>query len=270
LEVGMGLPRESVRLLAPAASPRMVAERSGKDWTDAMNTFSAQRARELARLDLSGYVLKKDSPSCGMERVRIYTLRAGATRDGTGLFASALIKEMPLMPVEEEGRLNDAALRENFIERIFAYRRWQDLASGAKSVGALVAFHTAYKFQLLAHSESDYRALGRLVAAAKGLPLAETYERYGRGFMKALRAAATTKTHTNVLEHMMGYFSGELSRDERQELVEVIRDYRRRLVPLIVPVTLVRHYVAKYHVEYLQHQSYLAPSPKELMLRNHV
>jgi uncharacterized protein YbgA (DUF1722 family)/uncharacterized protein YbbK (DUF523 family) len=270
LEAGMGVPRESVRLLAPAASPRMVAERTGTDWTAAMNDFSARRARELARLDLAGYVLKKDSPSCGMERVRVYGGGGGVTRDGTGLFARAITSGLPLMPVEEEGRLNDPALRENFIERIFAYQRWQETAAAAKALRALVAFHTAHKFQLLAHSEKAYRALGRLVANAKKLPIAIAYEDYGRGFMSALRVPVTVKRHANVLEHMMGYFSGELSPVERQELLEVIRDYRRRVTPLIVPITLIRHHVRKYEVAYLQQQTYLEPSPKELMLRNHV
>jgi uncharacterized protein YbgA (DUF1722 family)/uncharacterized protein YbbK (DUF523 family) len=269
LEAGMGVPRESVRLLAPASNPRMIAERSAKDWTEAMNNFSAQRARELSRLQLSGYVLKKDSPSCGMERVRIYA-PGGVTRNGTGIFARAVSSAMPLLPLEEEGRLNDAALRENFIERIFAYQRWQVTASAVKALGALVTFHSVHKFQLLAHSESDYRALGRLVANAKNIPLVEAYERYGRGFMNALRIPATAKKHANVLEHMTGYFSNELSPGERQELVEIIRDYRRRLIPLVAPLTLIRHYVKKYDVAYLQHQTHLAPSPKELMLRNHV
>jgi uncharacterized protein YbgA (DUF1722 family)/uncharacterized protein YbbK (DUF523 family) len=270
LEAGMGVPRESVRLMAPAARPRMIAERSGADWTKAMNDLSARRAHELARLNLSGYVFKKDSPSCGMARVRIYKAEGGVTRDGTGLFARAIMNELPLLPVEEEGRLNHPALRENFIERIFAHQRWQAVASGEPSLRALVEFHGAYKFQLLAHSESDYRALGRLVANAKKFGTGEAFDRYGRGFMAALRIPATAKKHTNVLEHMTGYFSHELQPTERQELVEIIRDYRGRLIPLVVPITLIRHYVKKYGIDYLQRQSYLAPSPKELMLRNHV
>jgi uncharacterized protein YbgA (DUF1722 family)/uncharacterized protein YbbK (DUF523 family) len=270
LEAGMGVPRESVRLIGPASRPRMIAERSGRDWTETMKEFAQRRSAELSRLGLCGYVFKKDSPSCGMERVRVYGTRGGASRDGTGLFARTIMEELSLMPVEEEGRLNDPALRENFIERVFAYRSWLALSGGPKSVRALVEFHTGYKLKLLAHSESHYRALGRAVAGAKQLPLSAVYERYGCGLMHALRIPASAKKHANVLDHMMGYFSAALTSAEREELVETIRDYRLRLLPLIVPITLIRHYVRKYHVAYLQHQVYLAPSPKELMLHNHV
>jgi uncharacterized protein YbgA (DUF1722 family) len=266
----MGVPRESVRLVGGAGNPSMIAERSGKDWTARMQRFGAGRAAQLKRLGLSGYVFKKDSPSCGMERVRVYAQKGGVTRSGRGLFAAAVISELPLMPVEEEGRLNDPALRENFIERVFAYRRWQEIAALAKSLPALVDFHTAHKFQLLAHSEAHYRHLGRLVASAKQMPIARAYQDYGAGLMEALRVPASAKKHANVLDHMMGYFSKELSPDERQELIGVIRDLRRQIIPLIVPVTLIRHYVKKYAVTYLLAQVYLDPSPKELMLRNHV
>jgi uncharacterized protein YbgA (DUF1722 family)/uncharacterized protein YbbK (DUF523 family) len=269
LEVGMGVPREAVRLVGSPQEPRMIAERSGMDWTDAMNSFAAKRIDDLAALNLSGYVLKKDSPSCGVERVRVYESKTQPARRGRGLFAAALMKKLPLLPVEEEGRLNDPSLRENFIERVFAYHRWR-AEEAAKSRGGLVAFHTGHKFLLLAHSELHYRQLGRVVASVKQKSLREVYDEYGCGFMEALAARASAKKHANVLDHMMGYFSDRLSTAERQELVEVIRDYRRQLIPLIVPVTLIRHYVKKYAVAYLEDQVYLAPSPKELMLRNHV
>jgi len=178
--------------------------------------------------------------------------------------------ELPLLPVEEEGRLNDAALRENFIERIFAYHRWQQLMREKKTVGSIVGFHTRHKFLLLAHSESHYRRLGYRVANAKQLPIAGAYEQYGRLFMEALGIQASAKKHSNVLQHMVGYFSDQLSEQERQELSELIGDFRKRLMPLIVPLTLVRHYVKKYHIVYLEKQVYLESSPKELMLRNHV
>jgi uncharacterized protein YbgA (DUF1722 family)/uncharacterized protein YbbK (DUF523 family) len=269
MEVGMGVPRESVRLVGAVHAPRMIAERSGRDWTEAMNSFAAKRSEDLTTLNLSGYVFKKDSPSCGVERVRVYESKSQPARRGRGLFAAALMKKLPLLPVEEEGRLNDPTLRENFIERVFAYHHWR-AASRAKSRAGLVAFHTGHKYLLLAHSELHYRRLGRIVAGMKKKSLGELYDDYGRGFMEALAVHASAKKHANVLDHMMGYFSDQLSAGERRELVELIADYRRQLIPLIVPVTLIRHYVRKFGVEYLENQIYLAPSPKELMLRNHV
>ena len=269
-EVGMGIPRETVRLVGSPGHAKMIAEKSGRDWTAEMQQFSAKRICELAGQELSGYIFKKGSPSCGMERVKLYSHGAPPSRLGRGLFAAAVMRDLPLLPVEEEGRLNDLGLRENFIERVFAYRRWQDSLAACRSVNALIEFHTRHKFFLLAHSERHYRQLGQLVAKANKSTLADAYDRYGRLFMEGLAHHASAKTHTNVLDHMMGYFSKELSAPERQELVGVIHDYRRHLTPLIVPITLIRHYTRKYQVGYLEGQVYLEPSPKELMLRNHV
>jgi len=270
VEVGMGVPRETVRLVGAPSHPRMIAEKSGKDWTDAMHHFAAKRVRDIAEKYLSGYVLKKNSPSCGMARVKVYNSKGMPERQGRGLFAAALMSQWPLLPVEEEGRLNDLKLRENFIERVFAYHRWLRATSARRSPGALVRFHTSHKFLLLAHSERHYRQLGRLVAAAKQKSLPALYDDYGRFFMEALAVHATEKTHANVLDHMMGYFSEQLTAGERQELVQLIDEFRRRLIPLIAPITLMRHYIEKYQVEYLQGQRYLEPNPKELALRNHI
>jgi len=270
VESGMGVPRETVRLVGTPEKARMIAERSGKDWTATMRRYAMVRTRELADLKLSGYVFKKDSPSCGLERVRVYSSQAMPLRRGRGLFAQAVVEKFSLLPVEEEGRLNDPALRENFVERVFAFHRWQEALTGPKSPAALVDFHTGHKFLLLAHSERHYRRLGRLVAEMKKLSLRAAYEEYGRWFMEALSVRATVKKHSNVLDHLTGFFSDRLSAAERRELVEVIRDYRSQWVPLMVPITLIQHYVKKYEIVYLARQVYLAPSPKELMLRNHV
>ena len=270
VEVGMGVPREAVHLTGSLQRPRMIAERSGRDWTREMEDYATQRVRSLQKMDLSGYLFKKDSPSCGMERVRVYGSKGAPARQGRGLFAAVLMQALPLLPVEEEGRLHDAGLRENFIERVFAYYRWQQLIQERKSVRALVRFHTRHKFLLMAHSESHYRQLGRIVAEAKKEPIGPVHEIYGRLFMQALAIHTTARKHGNVLEHMMGYFSEQLSAEERAELVELIADFRGQLIPLVVPLTLLRHYVKKYRIAYLDGQVYLEPNPKELMLRNHV
>jgi uncharacterized protein YbgA (DUF1722 family)/uncharacterized protein YbbK (DUF523 family) len=270
VELGMGVPRETVRLIGTPQHPRMVAERSGRDWTTAMRLYAAVRTRELAELKLSGYVFKKDSPSCGLERVRVYDSNPIPVRRGRGLFAQAVLEKASLLPVEDEGRLKDPALRENFVERVFAYHRWHQTLAGPRSATTLLDFHTRHKFLLLAHSERHYRRLGGIVAQMKRRSLRAVYQAYGRWFMEALAIRASAKKHANVLEHMMGYFSEHLSGAERKELVELIRDYRNEIVPLMVPVTLFRHYVKKYGVPYLRDQIYLEPSPKELMLRNHV
>ncbi|ABS27205.1 DUF523 and DUF1722 domain-containing protein [Anaeromyxobacter sp. Fw109-5] len=271
LEVGMGVPREPIRLVGPSRSPRLVAERSGADHTEAMRRYAEARVAELEGLELSGYVTKKDSPSCGMARVRVYPQKGGPPRrDGVGAFARVLLEAMPLLPVEEEGRLADPALRESFIERIFAYARWKAAVAAGMRRGDLVAFHAAHKLALLAHSPSAYRRLGALVASMKKGSIAPVVDAYGRGFMEALRVPATRGRHTNVLQHMLGYFRDALPRDDRKELEEVVRDYGRGLVPLVVPQTLFRHHVRREGVAYLAAQTYLDPDPKELMLRNRV
>ena len=273
VEVGMSIPREPVRLVGPAKRARMIGQRSGDDWTARMTTFSERRVNALARESLSGYVLKKDSPSCGLSRVKLYPSEApdaAPDRAGQGLFAAALTRAFPHLPIEEEGRLNDAHLRESFIERVFAYHRLQSLWATRWTLRSLIAFHTANKMSLLSHDEPGYRRLGRLVATAKALPRAELRQRYEAGFMTTLEKLATPGRHVNVMTHMLGHFSDRLVPIARQELLGVIEDYRRGLVPLIAPLTLVRHYVRTLRVEYLLGQSYLDPHPKELMLRNRV
>jgi uncharacterized protein YbgA (DUF1722 family)/uncharacterized protein YbbK (DUF523 family) len=271
VEVGMGVPRETIRLTGDAARPRLVAERSGADHTEAMARFAAAKVAELDGLDLAGYVLKKDSPTCGMERVRVYGERGGPPRrDGVGAFARILLERLPLLPVEEEGRLHDPALRESFIERIFAYARWKAARAAGLTRAALVRFHTVHKYALLAHSPDAYRKLGVLVAnVAKG-PLGPTADRYGQAFLDALKTPATRGRHANVLQHMAGYFREVLEPADRKELETVVKDYGRGLVPLVVPLTLFRHHVRRHEVAYLAEQTYLDPDPKELMLRNHV
>lgn len=272
VELGLGIPRETIRLVRDDDDAvRLVAPKSGTDHTKPMARFARRRAKQLAEHDLCGYILKKDSPSCGMERVKVYRANGmPSTKDGRGLFAAALLERYPWLPVEEEGRLNDPGLRENFFVRVFAYRRLKSAFKPRWRVGDLVRFHTGEKLLLMAHDQSGYRALGKLVAAAKGRPRQELQAEYSELYMGSLRKLATPPRHVNVLQHIQGYFKKTLSDDARQELSEVIEDYRRGLVPLIVPITLLRHHVRAEGVEYLQGQVYLEPHPKELMLRNRV
>jgi uncharacterized protein YbgA (DUF1722 family)/uncharacterized protein YbbK (DUF523 family) len=267
VELGLGVPREPIRLEGDPATPRLVATKSGTDLTGAMTRLVRARAAQLARLDLVGYVLKDDSPSCGMERVRVHGHGARPARRGIGLFARALMERLPLLPVEEEGRLHDAALRENFIERVFAYARWQGAVAKGMTRGRLAAFHAAHELLLLAHDPAASRGLGPLVASAGRRPLAAVVADYAAGFMRALRTRATPRRHANVLEHMLGHFSDRLTPAERDEVVVAIDDLRRGVVPLVVPLTLVKRHVRRLGIESLAGQAYLDPHPKELMRR---
>src|SRR5581483_987808 len=269
LELGLGVPREPIRLEGDARAPRLVAPTSGTDHTRAMHAWARRRVAELARLDLAGYVLKKDSPSCGMERVRVHGRAGTPSRDGVGLFARVLMGAMPLLPVEEEGRLRDPARRENFLERVFAYARWKAFRADRPTRAGLVRFHTVHKLLLQAHAPGAVAPLGRVVAGAKARPLGAVLDAYGRGFMAALRVPATPGRHANVLEHMLGWVSKALDAAEREEMLSLIADHRRRLVPLLVPLTLMKHHVRRLGIAWLAEQVYLDPHPKELMLRNH-
>jgi uncharacterized protein YbgA (DUF1722 family)/uncharacterized protein YbbK (DUF523 family) len=270
VESGMPTPREPIRLVAVNGTIRLQAVKTGVDHTASMKSYAGARVEALAAQDLSGYILKKDSPSCGMTRVKVYGGDGPPSKSGVGIFAQALLTRYPHLPVEEEGRLDDPHLRENFIERVFAFRRLGDLFASRWAVGDLVRFHTAHKLVLLAHSTQAYSRLGRLVAGAKSVERVALRAQYTAGFMDALKVMATQKRHTNVLQHMAGYFKKTLDEGSRAELMAGIEDYRLGLVPLIVPVTLLRHHVRVHDVKYLSTQVYLAPHPKELMLRNHV
>ena len=287
VEVGMGTPREPIQLVASndgvssnGQSLRLVGVTSRRDWTMPMTTFAASRVRELKSADLAGYVLKKDSPSCGLERVRVHdpfdslrSLRAGGsrvTRTGRGLFAEALVRELPNLPIEEEGRLNDPALRENFVERVFAYQRLRTLFTGRWTIHQLVVFHSMHKLQLLSHSRQGYAELGRLVAGAVKHPRRDLSATYQRLFMTTLARRTTPGRHSDVIMHAIGHLKRLIQPDDRDELLAAIADHRRGIVPLIVPITLLRHHIRRHDVGYLKDQTYLDPHPRELALRNHV
>ena len=272
LEMGLGVPREPIHLVAAGqgGGVRLVGVKSGADHTVAMRKYAHRRLDKLDALDLCGYILKKDSPSCGLMRVKVWNRKGMPTRNGQGLFAAALVARFPRLPVEEEGRLSDPRLRENFIERVFAYARLKALFRARWTVGQLVAFHASHKLLLLAHAPDAYGRLGRLVAGAKTADRRVLRAEYEAGVMDGLAVLATRGRHVNVLQHMAGYLRDGLDAASRDELQQAIADYRAGLVPLVVPITLVRHHVRHLDVRYLAGQAYLEPHPKELMLRNHV
>jgi uncharacterized protein YbgA (DUF1722 family)/uncharacterized protein YbbK (DUF523 family) len=270
VECGFGVPRESFRLVGDPDTPRLVTTRTNQDHTERMTAWAKRRVKELAKEDLCGYIFKSGSPSSGMERVKVYDPNGVPAKVGVGLFARIFMDHFLLLPVEEEGRLHDPTLRENFIERIFALKRWREALKEMQSVKALIAFHTRNKLLLLAHSPQHHRQMGKLVAGGKDLPLRELYARYQEIFLEALRLKTTNKKHTNVLMHMLGYFKEQLSAAEKQEMLELIEQYRLESLPLVVPINLMSPYVRKYDQTYLKEQTYLQPHPAELHLRNHV
>lgn len=270
VEVGLGVPRETLRLVGTPETPRMVTTRSGRDHTAAMQDFATKRLDQLASQEIHGYILKKDSPSCGMARVRVYNDHGMAARTGRGIFAAALLDRFPELPVEEEGRLQDMTLRENFIERVFAHHRWSGFVESSPHARDLVDFHARQKLSLMAHSAEHYRQLGRLVAQAGRQPMRETMAAYGVLLMQCLAVRATARKHSNVLLHLMGYLKKQLDAADKAELIAQIDAYRAGLVPLIVPLTLLAHHLRRHPVPWVNGQTYLNPYPAELMLRNHV
>jgi len=270
VESGLDSPRESMRLVQTDGQIRLRGNKTTQDHTARMRGYARRRVEELADDELAGFVLKKDSPTCGLERVKVYGTAGMPVKSGRGLFAQALAARFPLLPIEEEGRLSDARLRENFVERIFAYRRLRALFASRWSMGAVVRFHTAHKLTLMAHMPEAYRRLGRLVASGSSMNRREFEDRYSSDFMTALRTIATPRRQINVLQHMLGYFKQPLDRDSRAELLALIQDYGRGRVPLVVPLTLFAHHIRRCGVPYLAGQVYLQPHPVELMLRNQV
>jgi uncharacterized protein YbgA (DUF1722 family)/uncharacterized protein YbbK (DUF523 family) len=269
VEAGFPIPRESFRLVGDPENPRLVTTRTRVDHTERMADWAEKRVRELEKENLCGFIFKSDSPSSGLERVKVYNPKGMAEKKGVGMFARAFTRHFPLLPVEEEGRLNDAKLRENFIEQIFTLRRWRETLAQPANMKALIDFHTRHKLLITAHSPEHARLMGKLVAEGRQRPIREIYTDYEGLLIGGLRLKTTVKKNVNVLQHIMGYFKQQLSADEKQELLEILERYRKEFVPLIVPVTLLNHYVRKYDQPYLTQQAYLNPHPLSLKLRNH-
>ena len=270
VECGLPVPREAMRLVGEPGAPRLVTIKSGEDYTGRMRVWARERLQQLSEVELHGFVFKKDSPSSGRFRVKVYDENGIPGRTGVGIFAAALVERFPLLPTEEEGRLHDMHLRENFIDRVFAYYRWTRLVARDATPGGLVRFHTAQKLTLMAHSPNHYRQMGRLVARAGNMPWTELQGVYGKLLMDGLQVMTSPGKHANVIQHAMGFLRNDLAPEDKAELLGPIDDYRGGTLPLVVPVTILRHHLARHSVpEWVHQQVYLNPYPKELLLRNH-
>jgi uncharacterized protein YbgA (DUF1722 family)/uncharacterized protein YbbK (DUF523 family) len=266
--IGMSIPRKPIRLVGDVNQPRAVAVHDESvDYTEALTRYGEDKAAELT--DLSGYIFMKNSPSCGVFRVKVYQDNGYPDRDpGRGLYAAAFMKAHPLLPVEESGRLCDPLLRENFVTRVFAYANWQALKKEGLTAKAIIDFHARYKYCLMAHSPNQYVALGRLLADAGKQDPEDLGQHYFQALMAVLGQLASRKTHTNVLMHLQGYLKKKISPSEKQELADIIERYRIAQVPLIVPMTLLKHHFNNHPDPYIAQQAYLQPYPDELSLRN--
>ncbi len=271
VEVGLPIPRESLRLqLNDKDEVRLVFTRSGGDMTERMEAWARRRVDQLRQENLDGFVFKSKSPSSGMERVKLYNQKGVPRNIGVGVFARIFLEAFPLLPTEEEGRLHDPRLRENFVAAIFTLKRWRQTMESGLSVGALVDFHSRHKLLLLAHSEKLARQMGQLTGQHRGLSTEELFEAYQALLMQVLKLKTTPKKHAHVMQRILGYFKEQLSSDEKQETLELIERYKNGQLPLIVPLTLLNHFVRKYDQSFLKQQVYLNPHPAELKLLNHV
>lgn len=266
LAIGLGKPRPPIRLVDNGKKIMATATKiPGSDYTEALFDLAKKKARDLHYI--SGYIFKKGSPSCGAFRVKLYNTDGIPCGKTQGIFASRLMEALPLLPVEEEGRLNDPALRESFIERVYTYHRWQLLIKSGISPHKLIKFHSDHKFILLSHDEQTYRRLGKLVASVTKVNIEQLATDYFAALMKGLKKPTTPKKHANVMMHIMGYLKRELNQDNKQELLSIIDQYRNGFVPLIAPLTLLRHWLRKLPNTYLERQSYLTRYPVELGIK---
>jgi len=265
--IGLPVPRPPIRLVREddGIHVRGIKDPS-LDVTDKLHAYGRKMAGSMR--GISGFILKRASPSCGMERVKVYAPDGRSIDKAAGAFAEELMRALPLLPVEEEGRLGDPGLRENFIMRVFVYHRWQQLLRSRLSAKKLIDFHADHKYLVMAHNQAAYKRLGSLLADAGAQDLKALSQRYIEELMGALRRPATRRGHANVLQHLLGYLKNRLDREDKAEMLELIEQYRDGLVPLVVPVTLLKHHFRRHPHEYIERQVYLSPHPHELMLRN--
>jgi uncharacterized protein YbgA (DUF1722 family)/uncharacterized protein YbbK (DUF523 family) len=269
VECGFPVPREAFRLVGDPESPRFVTTKTRKDYTRRMVDWCSNKVKALEKVELCGFIFRKGSPSSGMERVKVYSETGMPSKRGAGMFAQAFMEHFPMLPVEEDGRLHDPKLRENFIEALFVLKRWRETVEPRPTRRAFVEFHTRHKLLIMSHSPKHMRLMGKMIAQIKSHSQNDFREKYQAMLMETLRLKTTPRKNTDVLFHVMGFFKKLITGDEKQELREMIENYRKGYVPLIVPVTLLRHYVRKYDQPYLKDQFFLSPHPLELQLRNH-
>lgn len=270
MECGMGVPREAVRLVGELDNPRLVGRNSGEDWTERMQNWGRNKIAQLEKENLCGYIFKYGSPSNALGRMKVFADDGRIFYSGTGVWARMVLEYFPSLPCEDDGRLQDDGIRENFINRIFIFKRWRDVMRDGFSTVKLVDFHTRHKMLIMVHNETIYRQLGKLVSTA-GTANPEVFSiEYAELLFKALTDRPTVKKHVNVLIHALGHLKKDISADEKQEMLELIDLFHNKFIPVIVPVTMLNHYVRKYQKGYLADQYYLNPYPAELMLRNHV
>jgi uncharacterized protein YbgA (DUF1722 family)/uncharacterized protein YbbK (DUF523 family) len=263
--IGLPIPRPTIRQIKQNDMISVSRPDGTGDVTEALAAYG-KKVANLTK-DLSGYIFCAKSPSCGMERVKVYSPQGNSLKStGIGIFANEIMKANPLLPCEENGRLNDSLIRENFIARVYAYKHWQRLSASGLTKHKLTTFHSQYKYTVMSHDLVSYKELGQLLARSD-IALEDMAEQYISGLMQALKTMATRKKHANTLAHMQGYFSKHLRSFERQELTQQINDYRLGLVPLVAPLTLIKHYLLQYPKNYLSRQAYLSPYPDQLRLR---
>jgi len=270
IEFGLSVPREPMHLFGSPESPRLLTIKTGIDYTERMLKWAESKLKKLEKENLCGFIFKSRSPSSGIGGVKVYMPSGTVTKTGKGLFGGAFMKHFSLIPVEDDGRLHNPRFRENFIERIFVLKRWQEFKKKGASITDLIDFHTDHKLLIMAHSPRHYSILGRLIGNTKKEKRENILSEYIRILMEGMKLIATVNKNTNVLQHIQGYFKKHLTSEEKQELIGIIQSYSKEFIPLVVPITLLKHYVRKFNVSYLKRQYYLEPHPMELMLRNHV
>jgi uncharacterized protein YbgA (DUF1722 family)/uncharacterized protein YbbK (DUF523 family) len=264
--IGLPIPRPTIRQIINDNIITVSRPDGSGDVTDALTHYGKTVGDKLSQF--SGFIFCAKSPSCGMERVKVHHHHGkGSDSNGVGFFAQQVMKANPLLPVEESGRLNDAVIRENFVTRIFTYQKWLDMQASGVTMHKLIQFHSEQKYLVMSHHIEGYRQLGKLLGGGSGVGLEDLAQQYITGLMAALKHKASRKSHTNTLQHLQGYFKKQLDEAKRQELTEHIDAYRLGLTPLLVPLTLIKHYLMEFPNDYLQQQAYLNPHPQVLRLR---